>query len=99
MICALCGRDCETARGSFNGVCEGCGAFLHACVQCRLYCEASRGCASSTTEQPGDPAHKNFCEEFEPLGRKRSGQASAAGPGSAGSRFDDLFGGGKGSEA
>jgi hypothetical protein len=96
LICAVCGRDNEVARGAFGRVCDGCGAFLHSCFQCRLYCGSSRGCASSTTEEQGDPSHKNFCEEFEPLGSKRDGPARQANPGGSASRFDDLFGGGKG---
>jgi hypothetical protein len=93
LICALCGMENETARGSFSGVCAGCGCFLHACVQCRLYCESSRSCASSTTEKPGDPMHGNFCEEFEPFGRKRHDSGSTGKPTEAVNRFHDLFGG------
>lgn|GEM_PF-427159 len=96
IVCALCGRENETARGAFNGVCEGCGGFLHSCLQCRLFCEASKGCSSSTTEEQGDPSHVNFCEEFEPLGRKRGGDAASPkkASGETARKFLDLFGGG-----
>jgi len=53
---------------------------------------SSRLCASSTAEQPGDPGHKNFCEEFEPYDRLRD-DSGKAGSSDAGQRFMDLFGG------
>ncbi len=93
MICSRCGTRSEAPAGAFGAVCEGCGTYLHTCEQCRLYVASSGMCASSTAEQPADPSHRNFCEEFEPLNARRAGE----GPGPAGddpaSRFRSLFGG------
>lgn len=88
ITCAACGTENEEGRVSFNAICKGCGGYLHSCIQCRLYCESSRGCTSSTTEETGDPSHVNFCEEFEPLGRRRVGQGSSS---SSADSFLDLF--------
>lgn len=93
MICSLCGTPSEAPAGAFGAVCEGCGVYLHACNQCRLYAVSSRMCASSTAEQPADPAHRNFCEEFEPLNARRTGEGREPAGGDAASRFRDLFGG------
>jgi hypothetical protein len=92
LICSRCGREDARTAGSFGAVCEGCGCYLHTCDQCRLYDVSSRLCASSTAEQPGDPGHKNFCEEFEPYDRLR-GDSGKTGSSDAGQRFTDLFGG------
>jgi hypothetical protein len=94
IVCASCGRENEARKTSFAAVCGGCGAFLHSCWQCRLYCESSRSCASSTTDESGDPSHGNFCEEFDPLRRIR--RKDSPDKGDASKRFLDLFGGGGG---
>jgi hypothetical protein len=91
IVCTSCGNENEARRTSFAAICASCGAFLHSCVQCRLYVESSRSCASSTTDEQGDPAHGNFCEEFDPLNRVRKQDTPAAGDASR--RFLDLFGG------
>ena len=92
LVCASCGWENEAGRASFAAVCAKCGTYLHSCSQCRLYCESSRSCASSTTDESGDPAHGNFCEEFDPLNRMKTREIR--GEGDAAKRFLDLFGGG-----
>jgi hypothetical protein len=92
MICSHCGAEGAFPKGSFGAVCEGCGRYLHSCSQCRLYVVSTRRCISSTSEQPADPVHRNFCEEFEPLNARRDG-GEAAGSDEARSKFLDLFGG------
>jgi hypothetical protein len=93
VICALCGTDNEVARGFFSAVCAGCGGYLHCCIQCRLFCQTSRSCSSSTTDETGDPSHGNFCEEFEPLGARRgAGPGTAKEPADSARKFLDLFG-------
>jgi hypothetical protein len=90
MICRKCGRSHEGTVG-FKAVCEGCGAWLHCCLQCSLYDSGARRCRSSTTDPVRDRDTMNYCEEF---------RASGAPPGEDGdgrdgarSRFMDLFGG------
>ena len=92
MRCVHCGRsNGKTGAPGFREVCEGCGNYLHSCVQCRLYDE-SRRCLSNTTEPVRDIEHANYCEEFQPLPSEgRTGDAKES-PDSK-KKFDDLFGG------
>jgi hypothetical protein len=91
-----CGEVFEGSVVGFKAVCEGCGMYLHSCVQCRLYDEARR-CLSNTTEAVRDVEHANFCEEYQPLedSAEQTGWGRQEG-GSSGERasddFDALFG-------
>lgn len=96
IACAFCGRENEFSAGAFKAVCEGCGRFLHSCLQCRLYSASSGRCTSTTTEEPGDREHCNYCEEFEPAGGPKGGGKPAAGDSEASRRFMKLFGAGGG---
>ena len=95
MRCAHCGELFEGSVVGFKAVCEGCGMYLHSCVQCRLYDEARR-CLSNTTEAVRDVEHANFCEEYQPAGDSGA-EGNGSGPrGGDGERardsFDALFG-------
>lgn len=94
--CVFCGRENEAPRGAFRALCEGCGRYLHSCLQCRLYNASSCRCSSSTTEEPGDREHCNFCEEFEPRGGPGGAGRPAGSDNEASRRFKDLFGAGGG---
>jgi hypothetical protein len=86
--CPKCGAAVEGPIG-FRDVCDSCHAFLHSCVNCRLYSPSSHNhCLSPTTEFVRDVEAANFCEEFDPATATKKG---AAGEG-AKSRFDKLFG-------
>ncbi len=94
MVCVHCGTESETDARSFGAVCSGCGNFLHACVQCRLWVPSSKACSSPTTDETGDPLHRNCCEEFQPHGARKKEEK----PGGEGARerFLKLFGNGGG---
>ena len=86
--CYSCGH-CITEAIRFRDACDRCGAYLHSCLNCRLYCPStSNHCLSPTTELVRDAAGANFCEEFEPQTTKG---ASPDKP-SAKKSFDQLFG-------
>lgn len=89
MICRKCGRRHEGTVG-FKAICEGCGAWLHCCLQCRLYDSGARRCRSSTTDPVRDRYTMNFCDEFS----AGDGVAEDGGSGDARSRFLNLFEGG-----
>lgn len=95
--CAFCGRESEAPGGAFKAVCEGCGRFLHSCLQCRLFSATSGRCSSSTAEEPGDREHCNFCEEFQPAGCPGGAARQAGRESEASLRFTDLFRAGGGS--
>ena len=85
--CHQCGAAItESVR--FRDTCPSCQAYLHCCLNCRLYsASAHNHCLSSTTEYVGDVAGANFCEEFAFTSRKK-----ADATGAAKRRFDQLFG-------
>ena len=86
--CPKCGAAVEGPIG-FRGVCPSCHAYLHCCVNCRLYSPSAHNhCLSSTTEYVRDVEAGNFCDEFDPTTAKRKG----AEPGGAADRFKKLFG-------
>jgi hypothetical protein len=86
--CPRCGAKVESAIG-FHAVCDACHAYLHCCVNCRLYSpHAHNHCLSSTTEYVRDVEAGNFCEEFDPaVAARKSGDVS-----SAVDKFKKLFG-------
>ncbi len=87
--CHQCGTE-YTDKVGFHDTCPSCGAYLHACVNCRLYSPASHNhCLSPTTEYVRDVEGANFCEEFDFTSRAKVDDAKKA----AKSKFDQLFGG------
>jgi hypothetical protein len=85
--CHQCGAPYETPVG-FRDTCESCHAYLHCCLNCRLYSPSAHNhCLSPTTESVRDVAATNFCEEFEPSKARKSVE-----PPPAKKRFDQLFG-------
>ena len=86
--CTQCGAAAEGPIG-FRATCTSCNAYLHSCVNCRLYSPSSHNhCLSATTEYVRDVEAGNFCEEFEPGAPRKPGPA----PEAPKSRFDKLFG-------
>lgn len=59
-------------------VCPGCGADLHACIQCRHYDETvAKECKEPFAEVPMDKLEANFCDLFQiGDGAKRDGGPS-----------------------
>jgi hypothetical protein len=86
--CHQCGAAIEEPI-RVRDVCPSCHAYLHCCLNCKLYSPGAHNhCLSPTTEHVGDAAAGNFCDEFELAKVKR--QIGA--PPEAKSRFDKLFG-------
>jgi hypothetical protein len=87
--CHACGTSITEAVG-FRDVCPKCNAYLHCCLNCRLYSPSAHNhCLSPTTEAVRDVEVANFCEEFEFTARAKAGGAAAEGK----RKFDQLFGG------
>lgn len=87
--CHGCGTTIAEAVG-VRATCPKCQAYLHCCLNCRLYSPGSHNnCLSPTTEFIGDAAGANFCDEFEFVLRDKKADAGAA----AKKKFEDLFGG------
>jgi hypothetical protein len=86
--CHSCGGT-VTEAVHFRDTCPSCQAYLHCCLNCRLYSPGAHNhCLSPTTEHVADVAAANFCEEFEFVARKKG-----AADDSARRKFDQLFGG------
>jgi hypothetical protein len=86
--CHQCGAAITDAV-RFRDTCPSCQAYLHCCLNCRLYSPSAHNhCLSPTTEYVGDVAGANFCDEFEFTSRPKPDDAGAAKR-----RFDQLFGG------
>jgi hypothetical protein len=86
--CHQCGATITEAV-RVRDVCGQCGAYLHCCLNCRLYsASAHNHCLSSTTDFVRDVAAGNFCDEFEFVARAKADQAREA----AKKKFEDLFG-------
>jgi hypothetical protein len=86
--CPRCGAATDGPIG-FHAVCAICHAYLHCCINCRLYSPSSHNhCLSSTTEYVRDVEAGNFCEEFDPAKPRKAADAGK----DAKDRFDQLFG-------
>jgi len=86
--CHSCGEEITEAV-RLRDTCPKCQAYLHCCLNCRLYSPGSHNhCLSHTTEFVADVAGANFCDEFEFTSRKSADAAKQ----SAKKKFDDLFG-------
>lgn len=64
--CGKCGAEWQgEGKLGFRELCDKCGAFLHACINCRLYDKTAHNqCKSPTTEWVEDRERGNYCEEF-----------------------------------
>jgi hypothetical protein len=65
-------HECKTPWASEKKVpgpkefCEGCGAYLHCCLNCRHYDPSRHNqCFIPTADWVGDKSGPNFCDEFE----------------------------------
>jgi len=64
--CVHCGREWEgQTQPGFREACPGCNAYLHSCLNCRLYNRRTDRCSSVTAECTGDRDHYNYCEEYQ----------------------------------
>jgi len=97
--CLKCGAEWELKGPiGFREECPECAAFVHTCLNCRLFDKCTGRCSSPTTEPVRDPGEVNFCEEFEyHLGAPKGpspGVRPAESPNTAEEarrRFEDLF--------
>lgn len=47
----------------FRELCPSCGAYLHSCLQCRLY--VGGHCTEPQADKVRDPEGQNYCDWFE----------------------------------
>jgi len=85
--CVFCGDEWPLEKVAFSSVCEGCGRWLHSCIQCAIWDDRARMCRSMTTESVPDREGKNFCEEWQPgeIGTGKKPEDSSR------KKFDSLF--------
>jgi hypothetical protein len=92
--CVKCGQPWKGhSKVGYGETCDKCFAFIHACVQCKLYRpELAHHCQSETTESIRYVEGKNFCGEFR-FADSGSAKTSAEDPSKkARDKFDSLFG-------
>ena len=94
--CHNCGREWVTQkRVKVPGVketCEGCGAYLHCCLNCRFHdLSAHNQCAIPNTEWVADRENANFCDQFE-WRHAGAGREQAKAGGESRRTLDALFG-------
>ena len=66
--CARCGNTVPIVGNQVGrrDLCPGCGAELHACIQCRHYdLTVAKQCKEPFAEVPSDKEDANFCEFFQ----------------------------------
>ncbi len=66
--CHKCGMPWPGGKSQpgFKEICDGCGAYLHCCKNCRHHLPSAHNqCYIPNTEWVGDRIGLNFCEEFE----------------------------------
>lgn len=91
MTCAACGRALPPGPVSRRDTCAGCGADLHACVQCAFYAPGQyNDCREPQAERVLDKERANFCDFFRP-GRPGPGDAATDARAAAKARLDALF--------
>ena len=80
LSCWSCKREIDLPdKVGFRDICPDCSAYLHSCVQCRLY--VKENCTEPSAEKVRDPEGGNYCDFFqvrgpgvddEPSGDKKS---------------------------
>lgn len=92
--CSACG--CEwTIRGIVGSAatCDGCGADVHTCANCRYHDAGSyRRCMHPEAEPPREDDRANSCEFFEWRDTDERTEGRKVAGDEARKRFDSLFG-------
>ena len=90
MKCVRCGAPLEVPPSSRRDTCPGCGADLHACVQCGFYAPGHyNDCREPQAERVLDKDRANFCDYFRPV--EGSGRDPEDPKEAARARLDALF--------
>ncbi|GAB4265221.1 MAG: hypothetical protein Kow0092_17400 [Deferrisomatales bacterium] len=89
MTCVRCGAQLPPGPYRRRDTCPGCGAELHACVQCAFYAPGHyNDCREPQAERVLDKERANFCDFFRAAtGRPPEESAREA----ARARLDELF--------
>lgn len=62
--CAACGTTVELPeKVGFRDTCPSCGAWLHSCVQCRLW--VNNYCTEPSAEKVREPEGMNYCDWYQ----------------------------------
>ena len=91
MRCFKCSRPVELAAGErvgFRDSCDGCGADLHVCRNCRHHDPAAYNeCREPNAERVGERERANRCDYFSPGDRAAAASAGERGK----NQLDALF--------
>ena len=93
MTCSRCGRSLDVSKPSRRDTCPGCGADLHACVQCAFYAPGLyNDCREPRAERVVDKERANFCDWFRPSDRGPASQDADDVKARVRAELDALFG-------
>ena len=94
VACHTCARAASFESGvARSAECEGCGADLRVCLNCKFYDESAyNDCSEPTAERVLEKEKANFCDYFVPRagGNTTAGSDGADEP--ARSELEQLFG-------
>ena len=83
--CHKCGEEwARKEQPGFKTACPKCTAYMHSCLNCKLYNPSADRCSSITAECTGDRELLNYCEEFQfreasnNAGRRANGNGNGA---------------------
>ncbi|HJQ83094.1 MAG TPA: hypothetical protein VKA21_03400 [Candidatus Binatia bacterium] len=89
LACAACGRLVDADRIAVRAVCDGCGAWLHACRNCAFHAPGRHDDCSEPAAAPvADKEQANFCDWFRPAPRAT---AAPKGPADSRAQLEALF--------
>jgi hypothetical protein len=73
VVCHACGRGSQTAGiVSRAATCDGCGADLRCCLNCRFHDKSAYNeCAEPTAERVLEKNRANFCDYFAPRSERK----------------------------
>jgi len=88
--CSVCNRVHPGDAIAFDATCEGCGAALHTCRNCRYFdASAPNECTEAVEVRVPRKTEANECDRFEPKRIQSIGAKDD--PSDAKSAFDALF--------
>ena len=66
LACYKCGQPTPiTGKPGFQDICEGCGSYLHCCMNCRFFDELANKCNEPVADWVSDRLSFNRCEYFQ----------------------------------
>jgi hypothetical protein len=94
VACHACARVASfESTVTRSAECDGCGADLRVCLNCKFYDESAyNDCGEPTADRVLEKDKANFCDYFVPRAGGNATAGSGGADGSARGELDQLFG-------